>query len=334
MRWSLAALPADAVAVTIADSCPQTLDSPLPSPGRPRLSPFPPSSPRFGTPRDFTGGLPSKLATPYPIAPTDTGLTYDSVERPDPRLSLGKIGITIVYGGSVASLGILSFLLYLWLSQGALWRLIVLNNGLAQTVTLCSTFLRLILTAQAVIATSLIASILLERYGVPLSSAAEISITRSVNSGPFMLSALMLGSNWFLRTARIPISLAVTLMALVLSSQFISTLLISDLRSAALDGAGNTFALPADVDFTTSDPLLAFNVLEVPPTFVPFGELAGVADSISPTDAGLSDTGVVQRVFLPLSENDRVPVRSYQGRDMSSAPVSPASGRHSPIPLR
>ncbi len=103
-------------------------------------------------------------------------------------------------------------------------------------------------------------------------------------------------------------------MTLILASQFISTLLVSDLRGTLLNGNANTLALAADVDFQTSDPIVGFNVLEMLPTFVPFGELAGPAASVTPTDAGLSDTGVVQRVFLPLTETDRAAVRVYQGK--------------------
>ncbi len=161
---------------------------PMHSPLRPRLSPFPPSTPNATTPtllRSFAreAGPQANWRAPYPVA-SDRGQGYGAVDRRHALQSLGKLGISVIYGGGVLSLGILGFLLYLWLSQGDLWRLIVLNNSLAPTVTLCATFLRLILTAQAVVSTSLIAAILLERYGVPLWPRPR-SLSRAVSTaGP------------------------------------------------------------------------------------------------------------------------------------------------------
>jgi len=240
------------------------------------------------------------------------------------RTSLGNIGAAIVLGGSLGAVGILGFLLFLWTGEGTaggagapkVWRWIVINDLLTQVATLCSAFLRIILVLQAMMSTSLIAAVLLEGpgYSVPLSKAAELSITRSVNSGPFSLARLMFFSpRWFVSSSKLPIFLTGVLIFLTMASQFLSTLLVADLKTGPLIGFPDKTQLFVDKKPGNKAPVDYYNYLEVPPLFIPFGELTSPSD-MTPTADGLSDTGPVQRVFLPVDETNRTTIRSYAGK--------------------
>ncbi len=52
------------------------------------------------------------------------------------------------------------------------------------------------------------------------------------------------------------------------------------------------------------------------PAFTPFGEVTGPANT-TPTDRGLSDTGSVYRVYLPLTESNGTTVQEYDGKIIS-----------------
>ena len=129
--------------------------------------------------------------TPARVSPleyqTTTATTRHSHWR-RARATLGRVGVSIVLGGSLTALVILGFLLFLWLAEGPAggayaptsWRWIVVNDYLSRAVTLSAAFLRIIVVLQIMMSTSLIAAILLEGpgYGVPLAHAAELSVTR------------------------------------------------------------------------------------------------------------------------------------------------------------
>jgi hypothetical protein len=114
--------------------------------------------------------------------------------------SLGLIGCIVIVGGSILIVVTMAFLICLWGGNGPLpggkeahpmWRSIMLNGWITQAVTLSSVIIRIALALQASICTSLVAALILENYGVPLSKVAHFTILRSVNGGPFTLVYLM-----------------------------------------------------------------------------------------------------------------------------------------------
>jgi len=238
-----------------------------------------------------------------------------------PRSSLGSFGVAILVGGSVLALAILGFLFFLWLAGGSggganapsFWRWVVLNHTVIQAITLSSAVLRIILAGQALIGTSLIAAILLERNGVPLVHVAEISLLRGVSSGPWRLVSLMFSSKPFLWLAKLPFCLALALSVTAIASQFASTILVSDLDTISLVGDDTLTSMGMDVDLGGAKMIQAAG-LDFTPYFVPFGEVSGPANTTTPSSQGLSDTGHVQRVLLPMPEATRVTLRSYQGK--------------------
>ncbi len=237
------------------------------------------------------------------------------------RAALGTFGVVAVVGGTLLSLGVLAFLFYLWLGEGpddgarsqAVWRRIVVGEVLGPTVTIASAVLRVVIATQALVGTSLLAAVVLERHGVPLAFLAEVSVLRCENSGPFRLVSLFLSSRSFLWRTKAAFVLALVLLVGAVASQFTSTLLVSDLSIFALVGDAAAVPVGAAVNLTNArfDYPMA---LSFPPAFTPFGEVAGPANSTAPTAAGLSDTGPVQRLYLPLADANRTVVRSYRGK--------------------
>ena len=220
----------------------------------------------------------------------------------------------------------LGFLIFLWLGEGPnegasaapVWRQIILGQSLAQTVTILSAIIRLTISAQAAVGTSMLAAVLLERYGVPLFHLAEFSIMRTGNTGPTMMAWKMLPSaSWFFGSAKVPTALLVPLLIGALASQFTSTLLISDLNTAAVigypfTGVNNSLATEVNLDTLNAFPLGAMLGQAAP--YTPFAEVTAPVNTTMPNDKGMSDTGVVRRAFLPVAEPERRYIRSYRGK--------------------
>ncbi|KZL71991.1 hypothetical protein CT0861_01230 [Colletotrichum tofieldiae] len=231
---------------------------------------------------------------------------------------LGNIGLATIGGGTTLVLGILGFLLFLWAGEGAqdgngapdFWRSIILGQHITQAITLSTVLLRIAITAQASIYTSLIAGVVLERHGVPLSRVAEVSIIRCTNDGPLRLAWLLVTSA---RKSCVQAGLVMLLLLTTVTIQFSSTFLVSDLGFASLVG---------DVRDTTLKVHMSREVISLnrqmnnwvlrPTSYVPFGEGPTAADS-SPNEFGVSDTKVVHRTFLPLSSAQLSTLRQYEG---------------------
>jgi hypothetical protein len=232
------------------------------------------------------------------------------------RESLGLIGCIVIVGGSILVVIIMAFLIYLWGGNGRspggtearpVWRSIMLNGWITQAVTLSSVIIRIALALQASICTSLVAALILENYGVPLSKVAHFTILRSVNGGPFTLVYLISS----IRSLTLP-GVAIWVLFLgTLASQFTSTILVSDLDFRSLVD----FSHPQNVSFMMSESALdnfadQFNWGEAP-SYVPFGEIPSTQNP-APNTAGFSDTGVLRRAWLPFDSNITT-LRSYAG---------------------
>ncbi|KAL8365475.1 hypothetical protein RB595_004337 [Gaeumannomyces hyphopodioides] len=233
---------------------------------------------------------------------------------------LGVWGFTTIALGSFVTLAILAFLAFLWTTEAvsgserapAAWRWVMLGGRATQAVTLATVVVRAAITAQSTVYTSLIAGIVLERHGVPLSMVAQFSVLRGVNDGPLRLAWLLLTSSP--RRSALLAGLTVVLFATTVAVQFSSTILVSDLEFSALVGEARNATLPV---FMTADVIELSHQsngwLDRPTAYVPFGEISspGAADAVPSETTGLSDTGVVRRVFLPVRQQQMI--RRYHG---------------------
>lgn len=239
------------------------------------------------------------------------------MRKPSVTESLGVIGCIIIGVGSVLVVATMAFLIYLWAGNGPLpggkeasrvWRSIMLKGWITQAITLSSVLIRVALALQASVCTSLVAALILENYGVPLSKAAQFTILRSVNGGPFTLVYLMSS----IRSWTLPGVVIWILFLGTLASQFTSTILVSDLAFGSLVD----FPYSTNISFMMSEQVYSngyadeFNWGEAP-NLVPFGEIPNVQNP-APNQEGFSDTGVLRRVWLPTDTN-LMTMRSYAG---------------------
>ncbi|KAF6824345.1 hypothetical protein CMUS01_10291 [Colletotrichum musicola] len=233
---------------------------------------------------------------------------------------LGIWGLSIIGGGTAIILAVLGFLVFLWSGEGPedgrhatkAWRWVVLNQHITQAVTLSTVILRVAVTAQSSIYTSLIAGLVLEGHGVPLHRAAELSVIRCANDGPLRLSWLLLTS---VRRSAAQAVLAVVLLLATVAVQFSSTLLVSDLELTPLvgDSIAKSVRLHVSRDVISLNRQMN-NWVPQPTAYVPFGEVPQVERNSTPSELGVADTGVVKRVFLPLSTTELATLRGYEGK--------------------
>lgn len=192
---------------------------------------------------------------------------------------------------------------------------------MSRAVTVASSALQLIIGIQATIATSMIATLLLERLAVLRSQVALVSVMRGINDGPWKLATLLVSgcrdrASSVFRHLETWLIIMVALLSLTL--QFVSTILLLDMRSFAMIGDANTtsayglFAYPGKKDFGLFQGSLMVNA----PDYPVFGEVPTSYASV-PDTRGLSDTGLKQRGLLSMSSGqNRTSVREYEGMGM------------------
>ncbi|KAI0975721.1 hypothetical protein F4678DRAFT_483968 [Xylaria arbuscula] len=253
---------------------------------------------------------------------SESGIGPRQTSRLPIKESLGVWGSLIIIGGSVAIIGILSFLMFLWFGHGTheaedatrAWRQIALQGWMTQSVTLSSLALRLAISMQAAVCTSMLAALVLEKRPTPKFQVAWFSIIRSTNDGPLNMVRMMLSSKIFIRYAEFWLLslLAITTLGL----QFSSTILLSDITDLVVVGNVRQVQLPGlfdvndkNFEFITS----GTGDLATKPTYSIFSEI-NKSSNVSADALGLSQTGLVQRAFLPLSKpDDRTSIRQFRG---------------------
>ncbi|RYC59157.1 hypothetical protein CHU98_g7046 [Xylaria longipes] len=230
--------------------------------------------------------------------------------------SLGRGGLFGVVGGSLWILGIFSFLTFLWFGQGSrpeaadatrLWRFIALHNYFPQTITLCALALRVAVSFQAAVCTSMIAAIVLEKHGTQRTQVAWLSVMRSINDGLLKLCGLLVSSKGIVALLS-QVEIWFTFLMIIVTSalQFTSTLLLSDINDFTIVGDPNSTHF-GDVLLYEKDDFfvegLGLQFLSQPPVYAVFGE-AQAGFNATPTANGLSDTGLIQRSLLPIPGSD------------------------------
>ncbi|RYC61556.1 hypothetical protein CHU98_g4651 [Xylaria longipes] len=242
------------------------------------------------------------------------------------RESLGLSGSFNIIGGSAVVLGLLGILMFLWFGHGTheaadatwAWRQIALQGRMTQAVTLISLALWFIVSMQSAVCTSMLAALVLEKRFARKSHVAWFSVIRSTNDGPLKMVRMMLSSKYLTRHVEFWV---LSLLALTtLGLQFSSTILLSDFSDFIIVGDVHHTRLPALLDNISPDEL---HIVISPgyysteqPTYAVIGEIDTNFDTAA--DArGLSQTGLIQRAFLPLSEKDnRTSVRYLRANAM------------------
>ncbi|KAI0503392.1 hypothetical protein F5B22DRAFT_551255 [Xylaria bambusicola] len=254
-----------------------------------------------------------------------SNMAVHSIEPvPAPRLpikeSLGRSGSLTIIGGSVVALVLLGFLMFLWLGHGGhesadatwVWRQIALGGWMTQSITLTSLGLRFIISMQAAVCTSMLAALVLEKKFTPKPDVAWFSIIRSTNDGPLKMVQMMLSSKFLIWS--IEFWLLSLLAVTTLGLQFASTILLSDIVDSAIVSNMRQTQMPDLFDPSGAD-LSVINWLfgASKPVYGVFGEL-DTDYNVLPDARGLSQTGLVQRAFLPLDRpNDRISTRYFKG---------------------
>ncbi|KAK2034886.1 hypothetical protein LX32DRAFT_305426 [Colletotrichum zoysiae] len=106
--------------------------------------------------------------------------------------AIGVLGLCILGLGSILVVGAVAFLSYFWqmsirerdgeVAHSQLWSRTVFSNWASRVVTITAALLRLCLALQMGVFTGMIASLMIERAGVPLHSAPLISMLRATTS--------------------------------------------------------------------------------------------------------------------------------------------------------
>ncbi|KAI1368997.1 hypothetical protein F5Y08DRAFT_335207 [Xylaria arbuscula] len=243
------------------------------------------------------------------------------------RELLGYSGLFGVIGGSFWILGIFGFLTFLWFGHGSspeatdatlLWRFLALHNYFPQAITTCSVALRITVGIQATICTSMLAALVLEKYGVQKTQGAWLSIMRSINDGPMKLGGLLVKGPRA-RFLLVETWLTFFIIIITLALQFSSTLLLSDIDDFVILGNINTtefgdlLALQNDIDIRF---YLDNNISARPPIYAAFGEVQAGFNT-TPNEKGASDTGFIQRSLIPISDvNSRTSIKKIEGNTM------------------
>lgn len=175
----------------------------------------------------------------------------------------------------------------------------------------------MIITAQAAVCTSMIASIIIEKRFIQKSQAAHFSVLRGINDGPRNLVHLILSSKSVRLILRLESYLAILLLLVGMGLQFSSTILLSDVDVSVVAGENALLQLPSLLSESQDRVTTSTNSYKaLPPQYAVFGELSS-GTTTTPDAHGFSDTGLIQRAFLPLQVSEkREEVRSYEGNSI------------------
>lgn len=188
-----------------------------------------------------------------------------------------------------------------------------LNSTIAVTITTFA--VRLAVAGITWVAVAMMASVVVERPGVPEGKMAKASMARYTGSViSLVLDGFTLKTSWF----RILVPLQVLCTVL---SQLSSTLLFSDFQNVLFLGFPVKTSLKYHFNNPVIDRMADISPLKAfsenwyrfqPGTFEPFAEHSKPEDNI--TSGAVDDTGPVWRAFLPLSAYDNnTSIQKYTG---------------------
>ncbi|KAL4783147.1 hypothetical protein BJX76DRAFT_368601 [Aspergillus varians] len=249
---------------------------------------------------------------------------------------IGTLNLLILLLGTAFLLVPLALLGWMWREStiaisggkpGRLWMEVIHASWMSRLVTVCTAGIRATMALQAGLITAMVSSIILERIGSLLSHAPFYSIIRAISVNPINLLStigIRLKSRSFLLHL---VSVLVIIEVLVtVSSQFLSTILISDFRDGTFTDIENStnVGIFSDLSFWETA------WWKMPPASSwTFGELPGGPSGSLLTGQDFHDTGHTYRAFIPFEdEAQRRSLRKFHG------PASVIDHRVSTFPLR
>ena len=253
-------------------------------------------------------------------APQQVSWAYKSKQI---NKKLGLLSMVTLVTGNFVILLSLCVLSFLWFSDvnNKTWQIIASRNWMTRAVTLTALALRTSISMQAVISTSMLAGLALERRSVLSMHLASISAMRNINNGPIYLAwctcKAMLKMEKPLKQIFLP-SISILLFVTTFLSQFTSTALLSDLSLTPVLGLPTSTTLPSHFIYNTSDEFRPLHQttrgsswLRLPAFYPAFAEYSNPGTK---QDPAVVDTGPILRAFLPLGEQQsRVNVGDYKG---------------------
>jgi hypothetical protein len=232
---------------------------------------------------------------------------------------LGWYTTFILVFGTFVILSTILFLSYLWYGNHSdpTWQQLMAANWSIRSISLASLALRMAAGFQAGACTSMLASLALEHFIVPLPATAAVSTMRSSQPSPYSLVVAFFMSAFWPKIKqkkwliRVPF-LTVALVVLTTLLQFTSTALLSDLQANSVPGFNETtlsaFDLNQSSGYFASSPSSWELKPALYPTFAEYSEQPFIAP-------GVSDTGLTLRAFLPFdSVQTRQNIRNFSGK--------------------
>lgn len=243
--------------------------------------------------------------------------------------ALGLYAVYVLLAGTLAMVGAMAFIAFLWAGGNATppwiegisalaWRKIMIAGWATRAVTLSSLVLRLAVATQAGLCTSMLAAVALERFVVPMATVAEVSTIRNSNAGPHHLMWALAQGLPRIRDFAIMTPL-LTLLVTSILSQLTSTALLFDLGPGMVlgDTQPSFVTYGKDILKQSAHDLVdaAFSkgvsyMRTQPPDYPTFAEYSEPALEAP----GVGDTGLTLRALVPFrSASERSTLRSYSG---------------------
>ncbi|OJD31244.1 uncharacterized protein BKCO1_5000026 [Diplodia corticola] len=208
----------------------------------------------------------------------------------------------------------LAFLCHLWVGDrnSISWRWVILNDYVGSAVALAALAIQVSVSSSGAVAVSMLSSLAMERWGVPLSQSLAISTMRYNNSGPLL-------SLWsFVRQARKThgwkaVTFCLLMAVITLAANFSSTILLFDVHPGQIHGVPEMVDVPLGwTEGTSKEPATWYQnfMLQTPSAYQTFAEWS---DPPEPAE-NMSDTGPLVRALLPFaSEQTRTSIQNYEG---------------------
>ncbi|GKT44293.1 uncharacterized protein ColSpa_04474 [Colletotrichum spaethianum] len=239
--------------------------------------------------------------------------------------ALGTLGLCIMVFGTLLIAAAVILLGCFWqmsmrardgeIVHSQIWNRVIFSDWASRFVTITAAVLRVSLALQMGVFTAMIASLMIERAGVPISSAPLMSMLRAVSASPYNLitwtTFSMPWRNRLIYTVAIVVSVL-----LVAGFQFASTALLSDFAAVNVTAPQTTadVSLYGDSDISGYDPLQGSKLWNSQPwTYFRFAEHPRTPRSEQLSDR-YEDTGSILRALPPFeAETSRSRLRRYQG---------------------
>jgi hypothetical protein len=236
---------------------------------------------------------------------------------------LGTQRLLILLVGDALLVACVSLLVFLWFAPASnpTWSSIVFSGWASRFVTVLSLGIRAVVSAQAVVCSSMLAALVLERARVPFPKMAAMSVFRFRSSGIadlphfWHLGLPHLGTGGWLLSF-----VALVMLLISVGLQFTSTALLSDFGiryvtvqrfEPALLYGNREEILSGNYTFGITSQTLASAIAVSNPVYPTFIEYAEPTNKMVD---GLSDTGLSMRGFLPFgNESERVELTHYAG---------------------